>query len=251
MQELIDDGRGRASRRNRRAQEAGADLPHPQRASEAQRPDVRRGDARNPARRLRLPPQPRLPLPVLPGRHLRVAQPDPPLRPPQRQHRRRHDPPAEGKRTLLRAPARRSDQRRRPEPALAKNLLRRSEARPSGQPDRAGDEPRRNRNARGRHDRPDRLRPARSDCQPAARRQDDPAAKDGQERPHELSGRVRHHAADRRAARRSDRHGAADQRPELRSHQLHLRRNLRPPRAGERDGHRKGQANGRVRPGRA
>ena len=66
-------------------------------------------------------------------------------------------------------------------------------------------------------------------------------------RPHELSRRLRDHAADRRAARRSHRHGAAGEGPQLRSDQLHLRRTSGPPRAGRRDGHRKGQADGRVR----
>ena len=37
---------------------------------------------------------------------------------------------------------------------------------------------------------------------------------------------LRDHAADRRAAGRSHRHGAAGQRPELRSHQLDVRRAL-------------------------
>ena len=54
-------------------------------------------------------------------------------------------------------------------------------------PHRHGDDGRRNRNARRRHDRADRLRPARPDRQPAAGRQDDPAAEDGQGRAHELS----------------------------------------------------------------
>ena len=75
--------------RVRRHQEAGPDLQDPQGAGQAQRPDVRRGDARSPARRLRLPPQPRLPLPLLPGRHLRLAQPDSPLRAEDRGHDRR------------------------------------------------------------------------------------------------------------------------------------------------------------------
>ena len=46
--------------------------------------------------RLRLPPEPRLQLPPLPRRHLRLAQPDPPVRPQDRRHRRRPDPPAQG-----------------------------------------------------------------------------------------------------------------------------------------------------------
>ena len=66
----------------------------------------------------------------------------------------------------------------------------------------------------------------------------------------ESSRRLRHHAADRRAAGRSDRHGAAGQRPELRSHHQHVRRTAQPAHPGRRNGHRKGQADGRVRPRR-
>ena len=74
--------RTRASARGvHRPQEAGPDLQDPQGAGQAERPDVRRGHARSPARRLRLPPQPRLQLPALPRRHLHLAEPDPPLRP--------------------------------------------------------------------------------------------------------------------------------------------------------------------------
>ena len=214
-------GRGGEHPRNQRPQEARADLPHPQGAREAQGPDVRRGHARNPARRLRLPPQPRLPLPLLPGRHLRLAEPDPPLRPAQRQHGGRHDPPAQGKRTLLRPAAR----RRRSTATIRTCWPRKSSSTTSRRvhPDKrivmetTADEID---DARRRHDRADRLRPARADRQPAAGRQDDPAAEDGQERAHELSRGVRDHAADRRAAGRSHRHGAADQRPALRGDQL-------------------------------
>ena len=71
----------RGRHRVHRPEEAGPDLQDPQGAGQAERPDVRRGDARGAARRLRLPPQPRLQLPALPRRHLRLAQPDPPLRP--------------------------------------------------------------------------------------------------------------------------------------------------------------------------
>ena len=50
---------------------------------------------RSPARRLRLPPQRRPQLSGLAGRHLRLAQPDPPPRPAHRPGRRRADPPAD------------------------------------------------------------------------------------------------------------------------------------------------------------
>ena len=75
------DRQGRGGHRVHRPEEAGPDLQDPQGTGQAERPDVRRGDARSPARRLRLPAQPRLQLPPLPRRHLRLAEPDPPLRP--------------------------------------------------------------------------------------------------------------------------------------------------------------------------
>ena len=85
-------------------------------------------------------------------------------------------PPKENERyfALLRVEG---DQRRRPEPARQEDLLRRSDARAPGQADRHGDDRRRNRDARRRHDRADRLRPARPDRQPAAGRQDHPLQK--------------------------------------------------------------------------
>ena len=64
----------RGGRRVHRPEEAGPDLQDPQGAGQAERPDVRRGDAGGPPRRLRLPPEPRLQLPPLPRRHLRLAR---------------------------------------------------------------------------------------------------------------------------------------------------------------------------------
>ena len=87
MPQLIEEARQENLDRSRRHEAARPDLSHPERAGEDERPDVRRGDAGNPARRLRLPPQPRLSLPVLPRRYLRLAQPDSPLRPADRGHR--------------------------------------------------------------------------------------------------------------------------------------------------------------------
>ena len=103
-------------------------------------------------------------------------------------------PPKENERyfALLRVEG---DQRRRSESAGQEDLLRRPDAGASRPADRDGDDAERSRDARGRHDRADRLRPARPDRQPAAGRQDDPAAEDGQERAHELSRGVRDHAA--------------------------------------------------------
>ena len=232
-------------------QEAGPDLQDPQGAREAQRADVRRRDAGSPARRLRLPAQPRLPLPVVPGRHLRLAQPDSPLRPAHGGHGVGPDPAAQGKRALLRPAARRGDQL----PGSRTCCRKRSSSTTSRRCTptsawcwkHAADEVNMR---RGRPDRADRLRPARVDRQPAAGRQDHPAAKDGQGRAHQPSGSVRDHAADRRAAGRSHRHGAAGQGPQLRSHQLDVRRALGPPHPGGRNGHRKGQADGRIRPRR-
>ena len=54
----------------------------------------------------------------------------------------------------------------------------------------------------------DRQGPARPDRRAAAHRQDHPAAEDGQQRPAQPSRMLRHRAADRRAARGSDRDGA-------------------------------------------
>ena len=63
-----------------------------------------------------------------------------------------------------------------------KVFVRRPDAAAPRQARRAGDGARGSQHAGGRPDRADRLRPARVDRQPAAGRQDDPAAEDGQER---------------------------------------------------------------------
>ena len=195
--------------RLRRHQEAGPDLQDSQGAGEAQRADVRRGDAGGPARRLRLPPQPRLSLSLLPRRHLRLAQPDSPLRAEDRGHGFGPDPPAEGERALFRPAARRGDQLPGPQPAGRQDLLRRTDAAAPRHAHPHGNHARRGRDAGGRPDRAHRLRAAGADRQPAAGRQDDPHAEDGQGRAEELPGPLRLHAPDRRAAGRSHRHGAA------------------------------------------
>ena len=76
-----------------------------------------------------------------------------------------------------------------------------------------GNHARRNRDARGRPDRAHRLRAAGIDRQPAAGRQDDPDAKDGQGGAEKLSRSLRLHAPDRRAAGGSHRHGARGEGP--------------------------------------
>ena len=144
-------------------EEAGPDLQDPQGAGQAERPDVRRGDARSPARRVRLPPQPRLQLPPLPRRHLRLAQPDPPVRPQDRRDRRRPDPPAQGERAVLRPAPGRGDQLRRPRQAQREGRLRRPDPAPPARPAQAGDRRRRAEHAGRRHGHPDRQGPARPD----------------------------------------------------------------------------------------
>src|SRR5690606_9627164 len=96
-------GQGRKDRGLRRPEEAGPDLPHSQRAREVERSDVRRRYVGSVARRLRLPPLARLPLPFVPGRYLRFAEPDSPLRIANGYGRGRANSSAERKRTLLRA----------------------------------------------------------------------------------------------------------------------------------------------------
>ena len=247
MPQLIEAGAARKSHRNHRHQEAGPDFQDPQRAREAQRLDVRRGNAGNSARWVRLPAQPGLSLSFVPRRYLRFAQPDSPLRLAHRGDRFGPDPPAEGKRALFRPAARRGDQLSRPEPAFRESFLRRSHAAASRSADRAGNHARGSQHARDRSDRADRVRAARVDRQPAAGRQNDPAAKDGQGRAHQLSGELRDHAVDRRAAGRSDRHGAASEGPELRGDQLDVRRSVGPAHPSVGNGDRKGQADGGIR----
>ena len=88
-----------------------------------------------------------------------------------------------------------------------------------------------------------RQRPARPDRFAAPHRQDDAAAEHRQLGHHQSSRSHADRSADRRAPRRSHRHAALRAR---RSHQLHLRRARHAPRAGGRNGDRKGQAPGRA-----
>ena len=68
-----------------------------------------------------------------PGRHLRLAQPDPPLQPAHRRHDRRPDPPAEGRRALLRAAEGRRDQLRPAGQLAQQGPVREPDAVPSDQ----------------------------------------------------------------------------------------------------------------------
>ena len=115
------------------------------------------------------------------------------------------------------------------------------------QPAHAGDRTGRDQHAGDGPGHADRQGPARPDRRPAAHRQDDPAAEDRQQRPREPPRVLRHRPADRRAARGSDRHGAHGQGADRRGRQLDLRRAGLAARPGQRDGHREGQADGRVR----
>src|SRR3712207_8818291 len=62
--------------RSFRASEAGAHLPHRAEPARLRRAAARRGSAGGAARRVRLPPEPGLELPLRPGRHLRLAVAD-------------------------------------------------------------------------------------------------------------------------------------------------------------------------------
>ena len=82
---------------------AGHHLQHPQEPRPKGRGHPRRRGARDSPGRLRVPALPRQLLPGGPGRHLRVAEPDPALRTAHRRHHCGKDSAAERKRTLLRA----------------------------------------------------------------------------------------------------------------------------------------------------
>ena len=117
MKDLAAVGPQGAGQRLYGAEEAGPHLQDPQRADEDERPDVRRGDAGDPAGRVRLPAQPRLSLSPLPRRYLRQPQPDSPLRPANGSDGCRPDSSAERERTVFRSAACRGDQRPGSEPA--------------------------------------------------------------------------------------------------------------------------------------
>ncbi len=172
--------------------------------------------------------RPGLPLPLLPGQHLRLAQPDPAVRAEDGGHRFRPDPPAQGERALFRPVAGRGHQLPGPQPGVGQGALRRSHPAAPRRADPHGDHPRRGQHAGGRSDRAHRLRAAGADRQSAAGGQDHPDAKNGQGRPGQLSRPVRVHAPYRRAPRRSDRHGAAGEGQQLRGHQTRPSTSRRP-----------------------
>ena len=121
---------------------------------------------------------PRLQLPALPRRHLRLAEPDPPVRPQDRRHGVGPDPPAQGERALLRPAPGRGDQLRGPRQAREKVGF--DDLTPLHPHERlkletTGDEIVRPRRRPGHADRQG---PARPDRGAAADRQDDPAPED-------------------------------------------------------------------------
>ena len=128
--------------------------------------------------------------------------------------------------------------------------LRRPDPAPPARPAHPGERRRRAEHAGRRHGHADRQGPARADRRPAPDRQDDPAPEDRQQHPGEPPRRLRDGPADRRASRGGDRHGAVGQGADGRGHQLDLRRARLAAHPGRRDGHREGQADGRVRPRR-
>ena len=109
-------------------EEAGAGVPDPARPGREGGADLLRGRARDPARRLRLPARPRVLLPAGPRRHLRLALADPQVRPAHRRHHQRPDPPAEGRRALLRAHQGGRRQLRAARPLEGEDLLRQPHA---------------------------------------------------------------------------------------------------------------------------
>jgi hypothetical protein len=90
-------------RRRRPLPQAGPDLRHPQGPGQAGEDIYGDGVLEILSGRLRLPALRGRLLPGRPGRHLRLAEPDPPLQPAHRRHHLGQDPPAQGRRALLRA----------------------------------------------------------------------------------------------------------------------------------------------------
>src|SRR5262249_45789011 len=153
---------------------AGAHLRAPQRPGRQEGGHLRGGRHRDLARRLRLPPRPRLQLPPRTGRHLRVAVADPAVQPAHRRHRHRRDPAAQGVRALLRAPPRRQDQRRAPRRPAGQNPLRQPDPAPSQSEADPRPPPHDLLHAHHRPPLPHRQGSALLDRVPAARRQDRP-----------------------------------------------------------------------------
>ena len=114
-----------------------------------------------------------------PRRHLRLAQPDPPLRPAHRRHRRRPDPQPEGRRALLRAAQGQHHQFRGPRKGAPQDQFRQPDAalsRRAAEDGTRGSDQEGSLRPRHRHRGADRQGPARADRLAAAHRQDRAAA---------------------------------------------------------------------------
>ena len=165
--------------------QAGHHVRDPEEPRRQRSGDPRRGHAGNPARRLRLPAQPRSQLSARARRHLCQPQPGPPLRPAHRRHGRRPDPRPARRRALLRPAEGRHGQFRAAGLGPPPRQLRQPDAAVSGRAPEDGDGElpvRRQRPGQGLHparhrpDLPDRQGPARADRRAAAHRQDGDAA---------------------------------------------------------------------------
>ena len=185
-----------------------------------------------------------------PGRYLRLALANPPLRLAHRRHDRRPYPQPEGRRALFRSAQGQLAQLRGPRKGAPQGQFRQSDAALSGRVAEdgiRGSDQEGSLGARHRHRGAGRQRPARPDRVAAAHRQDRAAAEHRPLDHAQSSGMLSDRAPDRRAAGRSHRHAALG---EGRGDFLDLRRAGGAPRPGRRDGHREGQAPGRARPRR-
>ena len=185
--------------------QAGHHLRHPQGPFAQRREHLRRRRAGNPAGRLRLPAFLRRLVPRRPGRHLRVAQPDPPLQPAHRRLHLRPDPPAERRRALLRVAQGRRNQFRFARVIAQQGAVREPDAVPSHQAAQAAAWQwldRRSHRTRHRPGLAHRQGPARSHRLAAQGRQDHAAAEHRHVHHRQSSGSAPHRAAHRRAARR-------------------------------------------------
>ena len=230
--------------------QAGADVRHPQAAGDPGNRHHRRRRRRGSLRRFRISALAGRQLPAGPGRHLRLAVADPPLRTSHRRHHRGSHPQPQGGRTLFRAAQGQYAQLRGSGEVQAQGQLRQSDAAVSGRavPARTrGPDPKGPFCAGHRHRRADRQGPARPDRGAAAHRQDRADAEHRALDHRQPSGVLPDRAADRRTSGRSHRHAALG---EGRSRVVHLRRAGGAPRPGRRDGDREGEAAGRAWPRR-
>ena len=139
IQKLNQVAKDMGDRRRRRPAQAGTDLQDPADPGGKERPDLLRGRARVPAGRLRLPARARVQLPAGSGRRVRFALADPPLRPAHRRHHLRPDPPAQGRRAVLRADQGGRHQLRAARGSPQQDLLRQPDAALSQRAPQAGD----------------------------------------------------------------------------------------------------------------